>query len=110
MIFLFFMIEYNRILGVVQMNDLTKNKLIVLIDKLIEEKLAIDENFLRFSFYEVRVKGEVTSEEENDFLELAETKLKNMRYTVYLQEQDFVYNEARRKVQPNELLIAIKKR
>lgn len=29
----------------------------------------------------------VKSEEENAFLELAKTKLNNMRYTVYLQNQ-----------------------
>ena len=92
------------------MDDIVKRKLMSLIDKLIEEKLLKDENFLRFSFYEVRVKGEVKSEEENAFLELAKTKLNNMRYTVYLQNQVFIYNEARMRVQPNELLIAIKEK
>lgn len=92
------------------MEDITTRKLMSLIDKLIDEKLLKDKNFLRFSFYEVRVKGEVTSEEENEFLELAKTKLNNMRYIVYLQEQEFIYNEARMRVQPNELLIAIKEK
>lgn len=90
------------------MDDIVKRKLMSLIDKLVEEKLLKDENFLRFSFYEVRVKGEVKSEEENDFLELAKIKLKNMSYVVYFQEQEFTYNNARIRVQPNELIIAIK--
>ena len=92
------------------MNDLTNKKLISVIDELIEEKLSIDENFLRFTFYEVRVKKGVKDEEEKDFLKLAENKLNNMNYIVYFQDQEFTYNEARRKVQINELLIAVKRR
>ncbi|OKZ73871.1 MAG: hypothetical protein BHW00_07065 [Clostridium sp. 26_22] len=92
------------------MNDLTNKKLISIIDELIEEKLSIDENFLRFTFYEVRVKKGVKDEEEKDFLKLAENKLNNMNYIVYFQDQEFTYNEARRRVQINELLIAVKRR
>ena len=92
------------------MNDLTNKKLISIIDELIEEKLSIDENFLLFTFYEVRVKKGVKDEEEKDFLKLAENKLNNMNYIVYFQDQEFTYNEARRRVQINELLIAVKRR
>lgn len=92
------------------MNDLTNKKLISIIDELIEEKLSIDENFLRFTFYEVRVKKGVKDEEEKDFLKLAENKLNNMNYIVYFQDQEFTYKEARRRVQINELLIAVKRR
>lgn len=92
------------------MNDLTNKKLISIIDELIEEKLSIDENFLRFTFYEVRVKKGVKDEEEKYFLKLAENKLNNMNYIVYFQDQEFTYNEARRRVQINELLIAVKRR
>lgn len=92
------------------MNDLTNKKLISIIDELIEEKLSIDENFLRFTFYEVRVKKGVKDEEEKDFLKLAENKLNNMNYIVYFQDQEFTYNEARIRVQINELLIAVKRR
>ena len=92
------------------MNDLTNKKLISIIDELIEEKLSIDENFLRFTFYEVRVKKGVKDEEEKDFLKLAENKLNNMNYIVYFQDQEFTYNESRRRVQINELLIAVKRR
>lgn len=92
------------------MNNLTNKKLISIIDELIEEKLSIDENFLRFTFYEVRVKKGVKDEEEKDFLKLAENKLNNMNYIVYFQDQEFTYNEARRRVQINELLIAVKRR
>ena len=87
-----------------------EKELMYLIEKLINQKIEKDENFLRFTFYEVRVKGKVTEKEENNFLILAKNKLNNMGYIVYLQDQEFIYNGARIKVQPNELLIAIKER
>ncbi len=92
------------------MERLTEKELMCLIDKLIEEKLQIDEKFLRFTFYEVMVKNKVSNQQEGEFLSLARNKLNNMRYMVYLQDQQFIYNEARMRVQPNELLIAIKER
>lgn len=92
------------------MEKLTEKQLMCLIDKLIEEKLEIDENFLRFTYYEVMVKNKVSNQQENEFLSLAKNKLNNMRYTVYFQDQQFIYNEAKMRVQPNELLIAIKEK
>ena len=85
-----------------------EQELMKLIDQLISTKLTEDENYLRFSFYEVRVKGKVEESEENRFLELAKTKLNNMGYNVYLENDEFIYNDANMRVQPNELLIAIK--
>ena len=90
------------------MNESRKNRLISIIDELIEEKQAIDENFLRFTFYEVMVKKDVKEYEEKDFAQLAGIKLTNMGYTVYFQDQEFIYKEAKRRVQINELIIAIK--
>ena len=85
-----------------------EQELMKLIDQLISTKLTEDENYLRFSFYEVRVKGKVEESEEKRFLELAKTKLNNMGYNVYLENDEFIYNDANMRVQPNELLIAIK--
>ena len=92
------------------MKILTEKELMCLIDKLVEEKLEIEENFLRFTYYEVMVKNKVSNQQEGEFLRLAKNKLNNMRYTVYFQDQQFIYNEAKMRVQPNELLIAIKER
>lgn len=85
-----------------------EQELMKLIDQLISTKIKEDENYLRFSFYEVRVKGKVEESEEKRFLELAKTKLNNMGYNVYLENDEFIYNDANMRVQPNELLIAIK--
>ena len=91
------------------MEDRIEDKLIELIDRLVDEKISVNPEFLRFTFYEVRVKNSVTSEEEKAFLTLAQIKLNNMGYVVYLENQ-FVYNNSNMRVQPNELIIAIKEK
>ena len=91
------------------MEDRIEDKLIELIDRLVDEKISVNPEFLRFTFYEVRVKNSVTSEEEKAFLTLAQIKLNNMGY-VYLENQEFVYNNSNMRVQPNELIIAIKEK
>lgn len=49
------------------MEDRIEDKLIELIDRLVDEKISVNPEFLRFTFYEVRVKNSVTSEEEKAF-------------------------------------------
>lgn len=90
------------------MDNLLEKKLMSLIDNLVDEKLAINEKILKFSFYEVRVKNGITSEQEGEFLRLATTKLNNMKYRVYLSDEEFTFDGDIMKVQPNELLIAVK--
>lgn len=92
------------------MDSTIEKQLIYLIDQLIETKLQQNEDFLRFTYYEVIVKEKIDSKLEKEFLRLAQNKLSNMGYLVYLQDQEFFYNEARMKVQDNELIIAIKMR
>lgn len=79
------------------------------IDELVDEKQAKNDKYLRFSYYEVVVGKKVGAEQEDEFVELATTKLRNNGYTVYKKDEEFIYDNAHRKVETNELLIAIKK-
>lgn len=91
------------------MNILSDKELINIINNLVEEKIKINKEFLRFSFYEVMIKEKIPERQENDFLQLARTKLTNIGYSVFVHRQEYVYNDVKMKVQINELLIAIKK-
>lgn len=90
------------------MKILTDKELINIINNLVEEKIEINKEFLRFSFYEVMIKEKIPERQENDFLQLARTKLNNMGYSVFVHGQEFAYNDVKMRVQTNELLIAIK--
>lgn len=75
---------------------------------LLDSKMAENENFIRFTFYELRVKNNLSEEDTNEFLRLAMTYLENKGYEVYIGNSRYTYNNANQNVQPNELLIAFK--
>lgn len=45
--------------------------------KLLNSKIAENENFIRFTFYELRVKNNLSEEDTDEFLRLAMTYLEN---------------------------------
>ena len=76
--------------------------------KLLDNKMAKNENFIRFTFYELRVKNNLSEEDADEFLRLAMTYLENKGYEVYIGNARYTYKNANQNVQPNELLIAFK--
>ena len=65
------------------------------VDNYINKKLEENENYIRYTFYELRIKNNL-SEEEVD------------KFNIYFTGARFFYENANRIVQPNELMIAIK--
>lgn len=78
------------------------------IEQYINNKLSENEDYVRITFYDLRVKNNLTQEETEIFIHLVKTKLQNMKYKVYTTDEKFEYKNARMTVQPNELMIAIK--
>lgn len=89
---------------------MTERQIINLIEQTLNDKMKQDENFIRYSFYEVNVKYGLNKNEKSLFLNLLKTKLVNNKYKVYLEGQRFKYNNANMLVQDNETLIAIKEK
>ena len=89
---------------------MTERQIINLIEQTLYYKMKQDENFIRYSFYEVNVKYGLNKNEKSLFLNLLKTKLVNNRYKVYLEGQRFKYNNANMLVQDNETLIEIKEK
>lgn len=79
------------------------------VGRYIEYKLLENEEEIRITFYELRVKENLTEMETEEFLQLCKNKLENMKYNVYFTGETFTYKQCNRMVQPNELLIAVKK-
>lgn len=76
--------------------------------KLLDSKIAENENFIRFTFYELRVKNNLSEEQTDEFLRLCMNYLENKGYEVYIGNTRYKYNNATQNVQPNELLVAFK--
>ena len=83
-------------------------KLINLIESTLTEKICQNINYIRYTFYELKVKYNLSEQELDRFLILIRTKLENENYKVYFTDAKFIYENANRTVQPNEILIAIK--
>ena len=78
------------------------------VDNYINKKINANEEFIRFTFYELRVKSDLTEEETNKFLELAKIKLENLKYKVYFIGDTYEYKGKTKEIETNELLVAIK--
>ena len=87
------------------MND---QMIINLIEKTLKEKLRIDSNYIKYTFYELRVKYDLSEYDTNRFLDLLKIKLQNENYKVYNTRDSFKYKNEIIVVKDNELLIAIK--
>lgn len=80
------------------------------IDLYLENKLKQNENYIIFTFYELRIKLNLSSEETLNFLHLVSTKLENNNYKIYRTGQKYNYEGQKYEVEQNQLLIAIKQR
>ena len=78
------------------------------ITELIDSKIEKNPNCIVFTWFEIRVRKNLTEEQTDDFLRVARNRLENLNYKVYFTGSKFVYENANRTVQDNELLIAIK--
>ena len=75
----------------------------------LNNKIKQDENFIRITFFEMRIKENLSQDELDEFIEAAKSKLKNFNYKVYSEVgEKYWYNGDSYEVKSNELLIAVK--
>ncbi len=77
------------------------------IDEYLENKIKQNNKCVIFTYYELRISLNLSSEETLDFLHLVSTKLENNNYKIYRIGQNYFYN-GNKKVEDNQLLVAIK--
>lgn len=75
---------------------------------LIHQKEEENVEYIRYSFYELKIKYDRSDEEIEEILEINKNYFENKGYRVYFTGARFEYQNARRMVQDNELMIAIK--
>lgn len=78
------------------------------VEKLINSKMNVEQNKIIFTFYELRIKHNLTEEQTDEFLALCKTRLEKLDYKVFFTGARFTYKEQQKVVQDNELLVAIK--
>ena len=83
-------------------------QIINVIESTLKDKLNKDMDFIRYTFYELRVKNNLSERDADRFLDLIRTKLQNENYRVYFTGAKFEYKDVKMEVQNNDLLIAVK--
>ena len=72
------------------------------------KKLNENESFIKITYYELRIKYNLTEDETNEFLAYSKRKFENLGYDVYFTGAKYTYQNINRIVENNELMIAIK--
>lgn len=78
------------------------------ITEYLDEKIEKNSNYIVATFYDLKVKHNLSDEELQMFLQLTQTKLVNMGYLVYFTGAKYNYQNKDRIVESNEVLVAIK--
>ena len=76
--------------------------------QLIESKENENENYIRYSYYELKVKDNLSESEIDEVLKISRDYLENKGYKVYFTNAEFEYQNSKRKVEINEYMIAFK--
>ena len=74
----------------------------------IDKKLLKNNEFIKYTFYELRIRKNLSEADMYSFISLANTRLKNLGYTTYRTGQKYYYDYKEQIVKDNELLVAIK--
>lgn len=74
----------------------------------IDKKIKENERKVILSFFEVRIKLNLSEEQTDEFLKLCRIRLENLGYQVYFTGAKYTYENENKVVQDNELLVAIK--
>jgi hypothetical protein len=102
---LFFYLKYDIIPKKIRRIRMT----LEFVDNYLNAKLAQNREIIKFSFYEVRMKLNLSEEDSITFLSLISQKLMNTGYLVYKTGEEYTYKGKTFKIQENELLVAILK-
>ena len=74
----------------------------------LDEKIEKNSNFIVCTFYELRVKKNLSKEDTAQFLEYSKNRLKNNGYKVFYTGQKYEYQNDVKTVEDNQLMVAIK--
>ena len=76
--------------------------------QLIEDKEKEHANYIRYSYYELKVKNNLSEKEIDEVLKISRDYFQNKGYKVYFTNAEFEYQNAKRRVEINEYMIAFK--
>ena len=91
-----------------EVKQMTETELKRFTISLIKSKEKENEDYIRYSYYELKVKDNLSEEEIDEVLRISRDYFENKGYKVYFTNAKFEYQNAKRKVEINEYMIAFK--
>ncbi len=91
-----------------EVRQMTEKELKQFTKELIESKEIENTNYIRYSYYELKVKDNLTEKEIDYVLKSSRDYFENKGYKVYFTNAEFEYQNVKRKVEINEYMIAFK--
>ena len=73
-----------------------------------QEKESPNKDYIEYSYYELKVKANLTEEEIDELLRVSRDYFQNKNYNVYFTNTEFEYNGQKRKVETNDYMVAVK--
>lgn len=67
-----------------------------------------DEHFIKYTFYELKVKNNLSEDDLERFFRINKDYFENKGYSVFFTGAKFTYKDVEMRVQDNELMIAVK--
>lgn len=80
------------------------------ITEYLDKKMEENEDYIVCTFYDLRIKHNLSEEQIQVFLELAKTRLENLHYQVFFTGAKFNYRNTRKIVENNQYMVAIKEK
>lgn len=74
----------------------------------LNKKLESNSDIIIFTFYEVRVALNMYEDEAKEFLEMCQEELEDLGYKVYYTGSKYMYNNVKKTVERNQLMVAVK--
>lgn len=91
---------------------MTQRQIENVIESTLIEKKINNQNYIRYSYYEINVKYPkeygIEKQDVGMFLQYLRKRLKEENYHIYTEGQKFEYDNAKRVVESNEILVAVK--
>ena len=87
---------------------MTEKELKQFTNELIKSKEIENTRYIRYSYYELKVKDNLTEKEIDYVLKSSRDYFENKGYKVYFTNAEFEYQNSKRKVEINEYMIAFK--
>ena len=92
----------------VDLENMANKEFFEFVENFIADKIAVNPKLVRYTYYELRVKLNLTEKGLDRFLKCSKIILEELNYNVFFTGARFKFENADRVVETNEYMIAIK--